>query len=380
MKLFLCITISLLTFSVNSTAQIPFPGYLYEEMYFNAYVRFMKDKDIYIGSKYEETYLHELGTLYSLTGKYETANEYYTKWREKQGYIPDSLRKIDLSKNGITQTDLNELYSAYNVVMFNESHHFSRHRAFVYSQLESLKSLGFNQLALETLNENDTLLTKRKYPVKKTGFYTNDPVYGNLIRKALELGYTLIPYDSRNKEREKGQAENICKKYDPDKGKLIVYGGYGHTAQKPTGKITMMGQYFIEMIHEDILSISQFTQLSIQPVFPDSTKFDFFLQKDTSNYFDYYIYANPKPSKNNIPYWYNWMNFKSKALNELLNKPLNPPALIQILNINEPDAVPVYQYLIEDEAEDVYIAYPNEGEYILKIIDITGETEYKVNL
>ena len=73
------------------------------------------------------------------------------------------------------------------------------------------------------------------------------------------------------------------------------------------------------------------------------------------------------------------MNFKTKPLNEIYKETINYPTLIQIHNINEKDAVPVYQYLIEKE-EDVLIAYPKEGEYILKIIDKSGESEYKIKL
>ena len=96
-------------------------------------------------------------------------------------------------------------------------------------------------------------------------------------------------------------------------------------------------------------------------------------------FFDYYFYANPKPSNKNIPYWYSWMNFKTKLLNEVYDKSINYPTLAELHNIKEKDAVPVYQYLIEKD-EDVFIAYPKDGEYILKIIDKTGETEYKVKL
>ena len=170
------------------------------------------------------------------------------------GYIPDILRKIDLSGYGIIQDSLNILYKRYNVTMFNEAHHMSQHRAFVYSQLEILKSFGYTQLALETLNEKDSFITDRKYPVKKTGFYTNDPVYGNLIRKALELGFTLIPYEEISKDREKGQATNIYNQYNPSKGKLIVYGGYGHISE--TGEYKMMGQHLKNMLNEDLLTIS----------------------------------------------------------------------------------------------------------------------------
>ena len=193
----------------------------------------------------------------------------------------------------------------------------------------------------------------------------------------MELGFKLIPYDTKNMRREKVQADNIFKQYNPAKGKLIVYGGYGHIAE--TGEYKMMGQHLKNMLEEDVLSISQFTHYHIKPVFPASNDYEFFLQKDSTNYFDYFFYTKPKSLVSNIPYWYKWMNFKTKPLNEIYNKPINYPTLIQIHNINEKDAVPVYQYLIEKE-EDVLIAYPKSGEYKLKVIDKNGESEFKVVL
>ncbi len=345
--------------------------------YYNTFLKFKEKKDSFMRSKYRDIFLQASGTLYSQIGEYQKAADIFNRRNKEMGYIPDSLINIDLSGYGITQHDLDNLYNKYNVVMFNEAHHLSEHRAFVFSQLKNLKNLGYNQLALEALNQNDSNINKRKYPVKSTGFYINDPVFGNLIRKAIQFGFILIDYDSYGPEREKKQAENILHKYDPSKGKLVILGGYGHIAE--TGNYKMMGQYFKKMIKEDILSISQFSQYHIKPIFPNNTDFKFFMQKDTTEYFDYYIYAKPQISETNIPYWYDWMNFKTKPLKDIYSEPILFPTLVQILNINEKNAVPVYQYIIEKQ-ENVYIAFPKTGDYILKIIDKNGEKEYKFHL
>jgi len=369
--------IILVAFSFKIYSQ-DFHRIFYDDMYFKAYTNFTEHESEYRKSNSDLAFLENMGVLNSFVGKYDKAIKYYTIIQKKRGFIPDSLRSIDLSGKGINQNYLNELYAKYNVVMFNESHHYSQHRAFLYSQLENLKSLGFTQLALETLNQNDTLLKIRKYPIKKTGFYTNDPVYGNVIRKALELGFILIPYDIYKKiGREKGEAKNIIKQYQPDKGKLFIYAGYGHISE--TGKWKMMGQYLHKMLKEDLLSISQFTDLSEKPEFPNNDNHTLFFKKDKSKQFDYNIYAKVKISKTNIPDWYSWMNFKTKLLKEIYNKSLNFPTLVQIFNINEKDAVPVYQYMIEKEG-NVYIAYPKTGDYILKVIDKNGVHEYQIEL
>ena len=377
MKHYLLIAFLLITLTTDSQVLNP-SGILYKEMYFNAFLNFSENKENYRKNAYENMYLNDFGTLYSFIGKYDKAIELFTILNKKKGYIPDSLRKIKLKRFGIKQDSLNKLYKNVNVVMFNEAHHISQHRAFLYSQLEVLKSLGYNQLALEALNKEDTLLKERKYPVKSTGFYINDPVYGNVIRKALELGFTLISYDVyKTFGREKGEAKNIFKKYNPNKGKLVVYAGYGHISE--TGKWKMMGQFLNKYLNEDLLTISQFTPYNVKPEFPSDDNYEFYLMKDADKQFDYYIYAKPKPSVLNIPYWYDWMNFETKPLKDIYSESIMYPTLIQILNINEKNAVPVYQYMIEKD-ENVLIAFPKTGEYILKVFDKNGKKEYKVHL
>ncbi len=139
----------------------------------------------------------------------------------------------------------------------------------MYSRLSTLKGLGFNQLALEALNEKDTSIISRKYPISNypeliTGVYTKDSVHGNLIRKVLALGFELISYDTDDVRIEKDQARNILQHFDRLKGKLIVLGGYGHIEKM----FPMIGYHLQEGLDEELLSISQITPHPIQPLFP----------------------------------------------------------------------------------------------------------------
>lgn len=105
------------------------------------------------------------------------------------------------------------------LLLINEAHHVPLHRTFTASLLPELAKLGFRYLAAEGLNEADTLLQKRGYPVLATGFYTKEPQFGYLLRTAHQTGFQLVAYDHgfshagemdvQVRARETAQARNI---------------------------------------------------------------------------------------------------------------------------------------------------------------------------
>jgi hypothetical protein len=75
------------------------------------------------------------------------------------------------------------------VVMINEAHHNSMHRAFTKSLLKRLFDNGYKNLGLEALDRGehlDSALNNRGYPIQKTGYYTQDPQFGDLLREAIK--------------------------------------------------------------------------------------------------------------------------------------------------------------------------------------------------
>ncbi|OYU96998.1 MAG: hypothetical protein CFE21_01540 [Bacteroidetes bacterium B1(2017)] len=125
------------------------------------------------------------------------------------------------------------------ILIINEAHHVGLHRVYLASLLEDLHKIGYTYIGLEALSYEDTLLNQRKYPVLKSGFYTKEPCFGNLIREGIELGYTIFPYEQvysdsiqKNFGREKAEAVNVKKILDQNpKAKLILYCGYDHVAE-----------------------------------------------------------------------------------------------------------------------------------------------------
>ncbi|MGZ7352753.1 hypothetical protein ACXWRV_09360, partial [Streptococcus pyogenes] len=70
--------------------------------------------------------------------------------------------------------------------------------------------------------------------------YLHEPLYGEIVRQAIHLGYTLVPYDSNAQtiaEREAEQASNIYRQVfarDPQ-ARLLVHAGYAHIDKAPGG-------------------------------------------------------------------------------------------------------------------------------------------------
>ncbi len=95
-------------------------------------------------------------------------------------------------------------------IFINEYPEHPQNRAFFHSLLEDLRESGFNYLAFEGLDGRDQELQERGYPVINTGYYAKEPVYGDLIRTALELGFEFFIYEPNEEQIHK--AINILSK------------------------------------------------------------------------------------------------------------------------------------------------------------------------
>jgi hypothetical protein len=131
-------------------------------------------------------------------------------------------------------TYIPQLVRNSRVVFLNEAHNIALTRTLTVRLLKPLRKEGFNTLAVETLNRRDmTALAKRGYPTAASGYYTREPIYAEMVRTALKLGYKVVAYeadrDQSGNAREAQQAENLCKilKDDPT-ARLVVNAGYQH--------------------------------------------------------------------------------------------------------------------------------------------------------
>lgn len=130
----------------------------------------------------------------------------------------------------------------YRVIMLNESHDRSRHRAFLEQMIVMLHEQGVRALAAETLSPQVAGSVSDGQVRTTSGVYTRDPVFANAVRMALALGWTLVPYEPElsaveadpRAAREQGQAEALADwlQAHPEE-RLLVYVGGSHLDKRP---------------------------------------------------------------------------------------------------------------------------------------------------
>ncbi|WP_250901720.1 MULTISPECIES: hypothetical protein [unclassified Dyella] len=131
-------------------------------------------------------------------------------------------------------TAITRLAAGRRLVLINEAHHDPHTRELTLALLPRLKAAGFTHFAVEALGDEDTELAKRGYPLTNSGSeYLHEPLYGELVRRALQLGFVVVPYESDNSStagRETGQAKNLYKRVlaDHPQARLFVHAGYAH--------------------------------------------------------------------------------------------------------------------------------------------------------
>lgn len=150
-------------------------------------------------------------------------------------------------------------------VFFNENHSYPLTRTLTVKMLAALRKEGFDTFAAETLDQPDmAALNKRGYAIHATGFYTEEPIYAEMVREAVKLGYRVVAYealsDATGDAREEEQARNLKRDVytDHPNARLVVNAGFAHIQEH--GKYlggAAMAQHFQRLTHIDPLTIEQ---------------------------------------------------------------------------------------------------------------------------
>ncbi|RTL56677.1 MAG: hypothetical protein EKK39_00990 [Sphingobacteriales bacterium] len=186
-------------------------------------------------------YNEDVAQALAFAGDYQSALYYQEQASEPlpDSYIDTVTKKVEALNNlQMVPAIPFILKQAGNrsIVLINESHSKPQHRAFAIVLLEGLYQQGFRYLAMETLNPYKNASLKQL--TVQTGYYTSEPVCGELVRKALQMGFTLLPYEDENanrlsnNQRDSMQAVHLAhfmKKHPSEK--IVVLAGYEHTAQ-----------------------------------------------------------------------------------------------------------------------------------------------------
>jgi hypothetical protein len=189
-----------------------------------------RQRPAYLRSTQAGTYWQALATYAAMAGEFDSAAYY---WQRQPGYTPPPLIGWSTAAPppapGPAWDTILVQAQHRQLVMFNEEHTQPRGRWLVGSLLPALYQQGFRYLALEGLEAADSAgLRQRGYPVAASGFYTNEPHFGNLIREARQLGFHLVAYDAIGAERERDQARHLLAATLGPQARVVVLAGHSH--------------------------------------------------------------------------------------------------------------------------------------------------------
>lgn len=413
--------------SIRSAAQdLPIPPFFYKQKisqgdYLGALLEFKKREAEYRASKpLARVFLETMAPLESNVGNYNEAYAYMDESRSWWKPEPDiTASPIDKARPQNALDVIGSIADRRQVIMINEEHDTPMHRAFTARLLPVLYKKGFRYFAPETIV--DEQINQRGYATHKSGFYQSDPVYADLVRTAIRLGFKIVPYDLSpdcenppdNSDycqdvRERGQAQNLYDrilKNDP-KAKILVHVGRTHNQKTKLEKWALMGWHFKQISGIDPFTIDQ-TQMSERSRpeferalfryavakwnFKEPTVFQVAEEKYwSSSSYDLTIFHPRTIYKEGRPTWLEMGGArKSLALYGTVEnqtaKPFLPQTggtfLVQAFVAGEPnDAIPVDQIIVADAKKAPVLMLPAKGEFRLRAIDESGKTVVETNV
>jgi hypothetical protein len=146
---------------------------------------------------------------------------------------------------------MTRIVAEQRLVLIMEAHTITEHRAWIEQTLGLFRESGFTHYFAETIAESGSTLESRGYPTSRTGFYTLDPRFGNLVRTALRLGFEIGGYDRADRDfdrREEYQAAALAARFTARPGiRMVVHAGHGHVFKH---EVRNVGRYMAARLWE----------------------------------------------------------------------------------------------------------------------------------
>lgn len=357
----------------------------------------------------------ELGTSRSFVGDCQGALAAFATGVETDAVKIDELKvQLDAATPLPALDTIVQLAKDRQIVILNEAHHVPRHRAFAMQLAIRLKELGFEYFAAETFSPLTEVLQKQGYPDLMTGFYSNEPVFGDLIRTTLRLGYQPIAYEmlsfppanadqtDRVNHRESEQCNNLMKKIfqkNPN-AKVLIFVGYSHATEDTRTladgresawmaarlkKATGIDPLTIDQtLHTDFSGDAQrsnpwearISTSGIEgPVVFRQADQQFLVQGSYAGKMDVQVIHPPTKLQRGRPNWL--LALDGRRAVEIPTEILESKKriLVQAFVASEPDnAIPVDQVLVVPGAEPPVLALP-EGSYRIVVQDEEGGSQ-----
>lgn len=289
------------------------------------------------------------------------------------------------------------------VVMINEDHNTPKHRLLTYNLLDDFYKMGYRYLAVEAIDD-DSAIVNLGYPKISSGFYMAEPNMGDMIKKAIELGFKVVPYESEDETeddpkvphytqniREVDQAKNIYQLLVKDpKAKILVHAGHGHIWERG-GEVIYMAQYFKILsgidpltVNQSINSLNEFrSRLDVSPslksrdmpyVVLNSAGVPRISAADEAGSYDLLVaWPSPKTVSGRMDY----QLAKKGAKRYLIQvEPADVGSLLQVKSKNPDDDISVDQFIAKKGVLE-YATALDQGEYILQSTDKQGKVRWK---
>lgn len=294
--------------------------------------------------------------------------------------------------------------SRHRVVILNEAHVCSRHRHFLGEVARTLRPLGFDHLAMETLkNDGEAAFRQYESAVPEAGTYSWDPVLAETMRAALGLGYRFLAYEQRPDQkpadpqvaggaiaaRESAQAANLLAALTglPKTSRLLVYVGYSHLRETPDARGNRWLGGRLRDAAVDPLTIEQSATGAFEPAGVSSQ-----LAQDVAARFpglrsvvatddgrivgaeprgaDLAVFHPPLSAVAGRPGWL--AADGSRRLCRIdPNFKIDGPVLAQAMRIGEKSLVPADQYLLGPTSEKI-VFFLRPGRYRLRLEEVGG--------
>lgn len=342
------------------------------------------------------------GTAYSYIGEYKLGLETRDREYKNTSGEPTESHKALLApfNNKVNVASyILEQAAKTSIVIFNEAHHNPRHRVFVATLLPELKKLGYTYIGLEALPYSDSNINVNKYPSITPTSYTNEPCFGNLLREALQLGYTVFPYEAdwelqkKGESREELQARNIKAIIDKyPNNKFIIYCGYDHAIEDSTRNFMVlpMAGRLKKMTGIDPFTIDQvqLTESSSKDygnryrklishnesiVLKDNEGNVFNKAKNNLVTFDCNVYHPDTKYINNRPDWLYTKDKKAIYIYDKIN--IAYPCLVKVYRKKDCDnAVPLDVIELLSPNDNKALVVPNKGKKRIVVTNKLGES------
>jgi hypothetical protein len=325
-----------------------------------------------------------------------TLNTYAARITNKENYnlsLSNKIRDTDYRKmnviGGEKVTCVDDAAVAFliekckneRIVMLNEDHISSNHRILAGILLDSLVKYGFNYFGAEGIG----LLHNRLFTIYKTGYYTHDPMFANLVRKAIKNNFSVFGYDvdASGKDREIQQAENIFNNtFAKDtNAKVFIYAGFGHIHEKEGETKNMMAIEFFLLSGINPLTINQselFDTVNVISII------------DTVNLQKHRMITDICLA-NSITYdWYaeksGYVPYQIEIPQHIANQAV-ADSLMYIVSIfrseeyqQDKTAIPVYNYLLDNAATQITVKLPPNDDYLYVIKNRFGEAVVELKI